>query len=161
MYTYHKYIHTLSILVYIIKITNRSTWLLTNFINYRACLAPPCTGPGSRTWALAHGETDLSDRRESSEVPEMPQDIVTRRQKNRYRPPRDALQSSRRPQGFSLERDASGGGRFRFFWPPVAISWGILGTSDDFMRSLRSISPWAVGGFGGLCFFGGPWNWQG
>ena len=147
--------HTLSILAYIHKITNRSTGLLTNFMNYRAFLGPPCTGPGPRTWALGPWETDIRGRRESSELPEMPQDIATRRQKNRYRPPRDALQPSEKRNALSLERNASRGGLFRFFWPPVAISRGILGSSDDFARIRMSVSLWTVGGFGDLGFFGG------
>ena len=63
---------TLSILAYIHKNTNRSTGLLYDFPNIRACFWSGGSRPGPRTWTRAHGETDFRERRELSEAPEMP-----------------------------------------------------------------------------------------
>ena len=89
-----------------------------------------------------HGETEITRKQNSSEVPEMRRDAATAYEFCRFTPPRDAFRSNERPFRFSLDRNASRGGQNRQNPWAVAASQGISGSSDKKETSEVTVSPW-------------------
>ena len=147
-------LYALSILAYIHKITNVSTGLLIDSVNYHTHFGCYCIGPGSCTWPMGPWETDLWSSQKMSELPETSQSAATEGHFSRHWPPQDAPQSSEKPWGLSLEGNASRGGQVREKWPSVAASWGTSGNSEIFLGALMSLSLWITNKFGALCVLG-------
>ena len=89
-----------------------------------------------------HGETEITRKQNSSEVPEMRRDAATAYEFCRFTPPRDAFRSNERPFRFSLDRNASRGGQNRQNPWAVAASQGISGSSDEKKTCEVLVSPW-------------------